>query len=517
MCDNHHEDNDVSNNNSCTCSNSTSGTSNNNCCNSNDNLINSDAQPCCSEAASSNDVVSSSSTTNNNNTSLEHIDKEKTPKFINPIKKRNKKEKQADMLLNKENPGPGIKGRRGVAVNKQTFIENTHKQFKINLNERITKGDCVLVCFSGGVSSTAMLCMLNQCVSPNPNWKLHFKWEYLFVDISGALGMSDDERRRLYEQITTVCSNTNEHNQTLHIRSIEDMLFDGSVEKMRDFIFKQFKTMSVHEDLLNQMVKTCIYKFAAEKNFKQVLTGENANRLAIGVLSEISKGRGYTIPLHIQLEDSSMNGIPTFNPSSDLPITFIRPMKTFLANELAIYIYWFKMNQNLFVKDITTKVGVRQSTIYRLVEDFVSMLQKDYPSTVHAILRTIEKLKTPEQTRIKCALCGAFLSEEDVQELKNSLERITESGNVSEDQCVTENHSLHHDNVSLSQCCCFGCKRVLSYCNTENRESTANIAITDLTSEVYVDESFPEYIQRGYRMSRNEMRKQISEFLLDDE
>ncbi|KAF0983903.1 hypothetical protein FDP41_007818 [Naegleria fowleri] len=493
-CDNHQEENES--NTSCECSA-------NNCCN-NDIINSSDVQHGCSEhkLLSSNDVAPSSSST--------EPTKETTPKFVNPIKKRNKKEKQAEMLLNKENPG--IKGRRGVGVNKQTFMENTHKQFKINLNERIRKGDCVLVCFSGGLSSTAMICMLNQCVSPNPNWKLHFKWEYLFVDISGALGMSDEERMKLHEQISTVCSNTNEHNRTLHIRSIEDMLFDGSVEKMKNFIFKQFKTMSVHEDLLNQMVKTCIYKFAVEKNFKQVLTGENANRLAIGVLSEISKGRGYTIPLHIQLEDSSMNGIPTFNPSTDSPITFIRPMKTFLANELAIYIYWFKMNHHLFVNDITTKVGVRQSTIYRLVEDFVSMLQKDYPSTVHAILRTIEKLKTPEQTSIKCALCGVFLSEEDLQDLKTSLERSHES-----DYGMAENQPRHDTSVSLSQCCCFGCKRVLSYCTTENRESTTNIAITDLTSEVYIDETFPEYIQQGYQTTRNEMRKQISEFLLEDQ
>jgi len=362
----------------------------------------------------------------------------------------------------------------------------------MNLNEKIEKGETVLACFSGGVSSTAMICMLNHCVASNPNWKLHFKWEYLFIDIGGVLSMSTEERAVLTQQIREVCTTMNEHNQVIHILSIEDMLFDGDVDRMRNFIFKQFRTMSVHEDLLNQMVKTCIYKFASEKGFKNVLTAESANNMAVGVLSEVSKGRGYTVPLMVQLVDKTLNGIPSYFPSKDNNVTFIRPMRTFLANELGVYNYWMKVNKFSFVKDVTTKVGVRQSTIHRLVEDFIYTLQKDYPSTVHAILRTIEKLKLPDQTTIRCSMCGTFLSKEDLREAKIG------------------------DDMSLSSCCCFGCKRVLSYCNTENKESITKVAVTDLTSEVFIDDSFPDYIQQSYKMTREDMKEHISEFLLED-
>ncbi|EFC49684.1 predicted protein [Naegleria gruberi] len=443
------------------------------------------------EVQSSNHPATTTECCSGNN----HCDNSTTttkPKKNQPPKKPSKEEREAAKQQAVKGQ-PAIKGRRGVPVDKQTFIQSNHKQFKINLNEKIAKGDTVLVCFSGGMNSTSLANLLHNCVSPNPNWKLHFKWEYLFVDVTGALGLNSEERESVRQQVRDFCTNLDESNNIIHIRSIEDMLFDGDEQRMKDFIFRQFNTMSVHEDLISQMVKTCIYKFAVEKNFKQVLTGESANHMAINVLSEISKGRGYIVPLQIVLEDKTMNNVPSFNPETDPVITYIRPVRSFLSNELAMYNHWTGIKKYVFVKNLTTKAGARQSTINRLVEDFISMLQKDFPSTVHAILRTIEKLKVPDQNKIRCSMCGSFLSKEDLKDAKSTSE-----------------------DLSLSTCCCFGCKRMLTYSNSQNTQSIGKVAITDLTSEVFIDDSFPSYIQNSYQLTRKEMKEQIAEFLLED-
>ncbi|KAL9655592.1 hypothetical protein ABK040_002256 [Willaertia magna] len=424
---------------------------------------------------------------------------------------------------------PAIKGRRGLPVEKDKFIEQTHKQFKINLNEKIPKGETVLVCYSGGSNSNALIQMLKNCVSPNPNWKLHFKWEYLYIDIGAIVKLNKIERDELNLKIKDICENLDENNKKIHIKTIEELLFNNNENEMLDFIFKKFTTKSVQEDLLRQLIKKCIFKFAKEFNFNKILTGESANHMAIHILSDVCKGRGYSLPLEIQLQDTSLNGysfsevtdsnkeeeeeqinkqeINTTLDEKENDLVIIRPMRNFLGSEIAIYNRWHNMDKFTFCLDITTKNTIRQSSIHRLVEDFVCGLQKDYPSTVHTIIRTIEKLKVPtgiinneDGKVLRCSICSSLLSEDD-------LNFVVKDKN---------NNSDGLDENSLSQYCCFGCKRNLCFYQTNSDEKRKSSIAADL-DDVLMDDELPSFVKHQQLVTRNQMRKCIEEFLVVDE
>lgn len=84
-------------------------------------------------------------------------------------------------------------------------------------------------------------------------------------------------------------------------------------------------------------------------------------------------------------------------------------MKDFLDKEIAYYNYLNKL-ETMYVPNVTHAMPLKTSSIDKLVEHFVAKLQTDFPSTVHTILRTTEKLKTPmAKHQLYCVLCSAYV------------------------------------------------------------------------------------------------------------
>ncbi len=276
------------------------------------------------------------------------------------------------------------------------------------------------------------------------------------------------------------------------------------------------------------------------------MIGESANNLAVRVISDISKGRGFTVPLVIKDFDSHLSGIKN--------ITFIRPVKDALLKELAFYSHLHGV-KSVFYPDLTTALPLKTTSIDRLTESFIASLQADYPSTVHTILRTTEKLKTPIlNQQFYCSFCGAVMTNQETQQLLDTLSSAPkDSIEILESKLLnsTLDDSVLLEKKTLAQFCCYGCKRLLSdkksmknvldsinevnasvlsiMGDSEEQTNKRLVNLQRLKSFLQEKEDLHQYppslsrnindsyslAHSGKLLSREEMKQQINEFLLE--
>jgi hypothetical protein len=106
-----------------------------------------------------------------------------------------------------------------------------------------------------------------------------------------------------------------------------------------------------------------------------VLLGENGTRLAEKILDETAKGRGFSLPLNLQLKDERYGDV-----------IFGLPMREILAKQSALYAHILKL-ETFFLPTFITKKRSKQS-ITSLTASLVARLQADFPSTASTVVRT---------------------------------------------------------------------------------------------------------------------------------
>lgn len=85
----------------------------------------------------------------------------------------------------------------------------------------------------------------------------------------------------------------------------------------------------------------------------------------------------------------------------DSSVTIIRPLRMFEVKELAYY----NLFHSLDVVSFESPKENNGSYIQSLIEKFVGNLQMNFPSTISTIVRTGDKLSTPNGVGTKCKLC----------------------------------------------------------------------------------------------------------------
>jgi cytoplasmic tRNA 2-thiolation protein 2 len=365
-----------------------------------------------------------------------------------------------------------------------------------------------------------MLHLMQEIVAPETYRTINFFWSLLYVDVGAAVGLSLDERKEKEEQVRTLASRPHGSQRDIFTFKLEQLFkrndqdTDEECVKRLTSYLDSFKTLSSKEDAFRQLVFTSIATFAQKNKFQYVLTGENASNMAIRVISDISKGRGFNLPLTIAFNDSRWEGI-----------TILRPMKDKLAKEIAFYNAINRLNP-VFIPNMTTATPLK-SSIDRLVEEFITTLQASFPSTVHAILRTTEKLKTPITTeQHNCIMCGAIMTSDETQNMISTLKTS-----------ITDKEDTLLDLERLGCMCCDGCKRELDFYQS-SKHSSRLLSYDARTKGENVDglnnsfkrlalgeeddldaiDDFPVYISQNVaktvKMTRESMKESISEFLL---
>ncbi|XP_075045126.1 cytoplasmic tRNA 2-thiolation protein 2 [Mixophyes fleayi] len=469
--------------------------------------------------------------------------------------------------------------RVGDAFCKSCFKEYFVHKFRAMLgkNRVVYPGEKVLLAYSGGPSSSAMIKQVQEGLSRDAPKKLRFNPGVLFIDEGAVCSQSWEERDRVISEIRRVLQETAFPSHVVPLEQVlslpssvlqthplpespelaenykqavssflgqqraqpEDGLSDPNValaqlrvadsagpecsDALPDAcgrppaertaalmaIFTSARTQTARQELLQSLRNHLILHVARTHGYSKVMSGESCTRLADRLLTNISLGRGASLPLDTGFSDNRYGDV-----------VIIRPMREYSLKEISFYNRFFNV-PSVFIPTMDTKAP-DNSSIQRLSESFITKLQADFPSTISTVYRTSEKLNISRTEKIReisqqerCLLClcnidthvgtaSAFCATQVSQHFSQKrTNNSTEPGKqcCNEGQCCDRSASLPTsvpDTQDFVHLLCYSCR----------------VTVKDLPSV----STLPPYVlqEAEHRNRRLAMRKEIEEFLIDE-
>lgn len=294
------------------------------------------------------------------------------------------------------------------------LIYFTHK-FRATLGKArvVRNGEKVLLAFSGGLSSSAMLHLVSEGYSDRVARKLRFQPGVVFIDEGTVLGLDVTDRKDTTKKIEQVAAGLG---FPFYLARLEDVFSmengeggEGAHDACADgesklkSLFESVSSLTAKEDLLKSLRHHVILGIARKEGYTKVMHGDCATRLSVRLLSNISQGRGGALPYDTGFGDKRHGDV-----------MFIRPMREFMAKEIGLYNFFNKIEQ-VRIPALGT-MATSHASIDRLTEGFVCNLQASFPFTVSTIFRTGDKLLAQETSdnAPQCSLCGVPRQENEV-------------------------------------------------------------------------------------------------------
>jgi len=249
---------------------------------------------------------------------------------------------------------------------------------------------------------------------------------------------------------------------------------------------------SCREDIMFHLKTTLITDFALKKGFNKIFVGDTAQKIATKSLAALCKGRGVNLFSDIALTNKKIEGTE-----------FMRPMNDFLTKEILLYNHLHKMDPFFVLNPaLADMVNVSKSipgngSIDRVLEKFIDKLQSGFPSTVHTILNTLDKIKPKYENNELCPLClgkrdkisnvlekGSVIDyikpQSDLFESKANVINVEE-----EDERIKKiylNSEFYKNKTDLERVCCFACGRIIE--NSKNQKALVE-ALPQVVKESY--------------------------------
>ncbi|CAL1533260.1 unnamed protein product [Lymnaea stagnalis] len=407
----------------------------------------------------------------------------------------------------------------------------------IGKTKLIRCGEQVIVAFSGGANSAALLHLIEHGKSERAHRKLRFVPTLIHVDECGILDITPDERKAnrcqvidlmkasgfpayltCLEQVLVMggdeTSSSVKHQPTDHplARDVTEPQVwmvkpdsDGTdmplpstsqTERLKTLVNK-IASLTGAQDLVRQLRNQLLVATARNLCITKVLTAESSTRMAVEILADVAQGRGSQVSLNTGFSDTR-NG----------DVMIIRPVRDLNSKDLAMFNKLFNV-KSVFIPTKASKTSL-SSTIEKLTETFVMGLQADFPSTVSNIKRTSEKLGLANtETCPKCCLCmspldtrtgpsSALKAIEFSQKMSRShpTEKKPTGGG---DNCCRDKGDNSFQN-NLMDCLCYGCRLSLHNYGDDLRR-------------------LPTFVrQRAVHMTQlDDIKQHISDFLLDED
>ncbi|UJR22613.1 hypothetical protein I4U23_025654 [Adineta vaga] len=264
------------------------------------------------------------------------------------------------------------------------------------------RGERVLIAYSGGPSSTALLHLIAEGLSVNARRRLQFQAQVAYIDESSLYA----EATNIRDKVTDLITNKLQH--PLHIVSIDENL--DTDQDLQKLLTERTKSFTAREELVRRRKLKLLFDIAIREKCTKLITGDNCTKLAAQILSDMAQGKGAHVALECNLTD-------TRNDS----VTIVRPFREIMSKEIAMY---NRLNsiESLQNADISTMTGP-QSSIFQLTETLVNDLQRQFPSTVSTIFRTSDKLEKNLQPQ-RCDLCCCPLDLDEDQSSLSDQDRI---------------------------------------------------------------------------------------------
>lgn len=399
----------------------------------------------------------------------------------------------------------------------------THKfRATIGKSRAIKAGEKVLLAFSGGPSSSAMLHLVCEGLSDTALKKLRFEPGIAFIDEGEILKQSGEERVNYIEQVRDVAARTK---FPFHQLKLEDIFSPGQdlqddamcrkkferqetrthrTEKLKN-LFDAKSSMTAKEDLLRTLRSKLLLTTARNLSYSKIMFADCASRISVRLLSDISQGRGGDLPYDTGFSDDRHGDV-----------IFTRPMREFMTKEIALYNF-FNNVETVLIPTLGT-MSHSHASIDRLTEDFVSGLQADFPFTVSTIFRTGDKLSVKDVSDdvAACALCGVPMSVDPTL-----LSTLTDS--VSSVKLNTDDENTPQS--ASSSDCCGGCSSGCSTSSSEQELTKENILdtfcygcrLTFKDSKFSVSDLPSSVLEAAKKVHhRAQMKEQIKDFLFDE-
>ncbi|KAJ3045491.1 Cytoplasmic tRNA 2-thiolation protein 2 [Rhizophlyctis rosea] len=291
---------------------------------------------------------------------------------------------------------------------KTCFLDSVQYRFRLNLMRatKIGEGKNVLVAFSGGLSSRVLLHAISAFNSVDPRKKRKFNGLVDHTDIIRKI-VESYGHTLLSIPLEDVFANggaavaqpsrEGEGPLSLHVK-LTAQSPGSSVEKLQK-CFSALGKLSSKEDLLHYLTMQLLYAAARRNDCHGLLLGDNSTRVAIRTIAQVSKGRGFAMPIDVASECDWLRDV-----------ILLRPLRDVDAKEIGLCNQYEGL-ETVHVPNLTTAMPTKAS-IDRLTEDFITGLQRDFPSTVSTVARTAFKTSTEWNAEgvERCALCSGLIT-----------------------------------------------------------------------------------------------------------
>lgn len=413
----------------------------------------------------------------------------------------------------------------------------------------------VLLAFSGGQASVAMIHLVQEGLSKRAQKKLRFRPTLVFIEEGSVVGLTTAERREVTERVLCEMKATGLpfHVYKLHQvfeshRHMEDdsqpQLTDVSthlanmqvtnagdsgqqmapyascskppdseckLEARLHAVVADVSSHTAKESLLSLLRQRLLVDIARKLGFSKLMVADSATRLAVRMLSNITQGRGAHLAHEMSFADNRRNDL-----------TIVRPMREFSAKEIAVY---NRLNNvtAVFVPTLTTKQA--GYSLGSLTEWFVMTLQSQSPTTVNTICRTGEKLglakSSDTNTQSHCCMCEAPLDTQVGDSSALAATRFSQSmcqaqetheGTTPGGECLFPDSLVSREDPNMSSpgvtkdvgmSLCYGCQRLTQDMNDISK-------LPDTMADKMADKMSTK------KMERQQMQQNIAEFLVPD-
>lgn len=222
-------------------------------------------------------------------------------------------------------------------------------------------GEGTLLCFSGGLSSRAMLWAALEPLRSAPQRLNTNTYTVLYVD----------EGRYARGEIEAFL-------QSFGVDFVVRNLLEGAPDE---------NASDRSADLRWHAKTRMFFQVAQELGCAKIYTAENSTKTAIRIIEFTAKGRGYSLPFDVKRNDSN---------SQTLHISLVRPLAEHTVKEVAFFCRFnglLDRETGLHLKKHS--FSVPNASIAAVTEHFIMGLERDYSSTVSTVSKTANKFTTP--------------------------------------------------------------------------------------------------------------------------
>ncbi|XP_063548664.1 cytoplasmic tRNA 2-thiolation protein 2-A [Cydia strobilella] len=281
------------------------------------------------------------------------------------------------------------------------FTNGINHKFRaiIGKNRAIPPNEQVLVCLSGGPSSSVLLDMVFNGISMSNHKKLRIT--PCFVHLIDSIHDKNADKTaniiinqckqydfQIYvihlSEYVQAHTNLPEANCVLATANKNEVEFQAMLSSM---------PVTVRNDYFMKIRSNLLVRVAEQLQCNYIFTAETTATLAINLLSNLTMGRG------AQVQDDV-----SFYDGRNESLKILRPMKDISKEELDYYI----KIKNLHPADQSI---FQQNSLQSVIGSFVTELQDSFPATISTICKTADKIGTynNNQPNEKCVLCKSIL------------------------------------------------------------------------------------------------------------